>query len=60
MQPHPETWWIVKPMGQAVRQLAESAAPHSSIDKLGGPAGERKQAAQPRAQAWGKKPQTSD
>ena len=31
----PARWWIVEQTGQAVRQLADPATPHSCIDKPG-------------------------
>ena len=49
-QPDPETWRT----GQAVRLLADPAAPHSHIDKPGGTKGERNRL-QPRAPARGNK-----
>ena len=55
-----ERWWIVEKMGQAVRQLADSMAPHSRIDKLGGTAEEQNRLHNPGLQLGEIKPQTSD
>ena len=46
--------------GQAVRHLAEPMAPHLSIDKPGGMAGEGKRLNKPGLQLGEIKPQTSD
>ena len=45
--------------GQAVQQLADPAAPHSCIDKLGGMAGEQSRLRSPGLQCGEIKPQTS-
>ena len=46
--------------GQAVQQLADPAAPHSHLDKLGGTAGEQSRPRNPGLQLREIKPQTSD
>ena len=50
-----ERWQIVEQMGQAVQQLADPAAPHWCIDKLGGTAGEQNRLCNPGLQRWGNK-----
>ena len=56
----PRDWWIMERTGQAVQQLADPAAPHSRIDKLGGTVGGQSRLHNPGLQRGEIKPQTSE